>query len=351
MIILLKDEAELLRHLESERVPVALYGAGKYGRIALENIRRDFPNMRVICFLDDNLLRNDSDVENLPVLSLQDRPADCQIILSNYYVRETMRNIAREGIDLSKVFFSNKLLVDRLPASQVKGRETQFREVYASLSDYESKIIYKTMVECRLNGNIDILSRTCQDLQYFPSDIFTYSDNEIFIDGGAFDGDTIDSFKGVTSEKFKYIYAFEPDENNYARLLANQGKDERILCINKGLHRQDGELSFSSGKGGSSTISDKGVDVIKTCCFDCLDVPDRSVTFVKMDIEGSELLALQGMEGTIRENKPKLAICIYHKFSDLWEIPLFIKSIVPEYKFYIRNYTTYLDEIVLYAKA
>ena len=62
-----------------------------------------------------------------------------------------------------------------------------------------------------------------------------------------------------------------------------------------------------------------------------------------------ELKALKGMEQTILKYKPKLAICIYHKFEDLWELPLYIKKLVPEYKLYIRNYTTYLDEIVLYA--
>ena len=68
-----------------------------------------------------------------------------------------------------------------------------------------------------------------------------------------------------------------------------------------------------------------------------------------MDIEGSELKALEGMKQTIKKYKPKLAICIYHKFEDLWELPLYIKKLVPEYQLYIRNYTSYLDEIVLYA--
>lgn len=91
--------------------------------------------------------------------------------------------------------------------------------------------------------------------------------------------------------------------------------------------------------------------MIKVCGFDRLDVPDRKVSFVKMDIEGSELNALRGMAETISRYRPALAICIYHKFEDLWEIPLFIHQLVPQYQLYIRNYTTYLDEIVLYAVA
>jgi hypothetical protein len=73
------------------------------------------------------------------------------------------------------------------------------------------------------------------------------------------------------------------------------------------------------------------------------------VTFIKMDIEGSELNALKGAEQTIRKYKPKLAICVYHRAKDLITIPQYIKTLVPEYKLYFRahKYGTY--DFVLYA--
>ncbi|MFH1618985.1 MAG: FkbM family methyltransferase [bacterium] len=68
-----------------------------------------------------------------------------------------------------------------------------------------------------------------------------------------------------------------------------------------------------------------------------------------MDIEGAELDALKGAAETIKKNRPKLAICIYHKPSDLFEIPLFIKSLVPEYRFYLRQHQPISCDLVLYA--
>lgn len=82
---------------------------------------------------------------------------------------------------------------------------------------------------------------------------------------------------------------------------------------------------------------------------EAIDPGDR-VTTIKMDIEGSELEALKGARETIRRDKPKLAICIYHKTEDLWEIPLYIKSLIPEYRFYIRHHgPSGLYDSVLYA--
>lgn len=151
-----------------------------------------------------------------------------------------------------------------------------------------------------------------------------------------------------TKHKYKYIYAFEPDSENYKR-LKKKNMDKNILAYNAGLWEETAEISFSSNKGGSSTVEEKGEDSIQVYKFDEIKLPDDKVTFIKMDIEGSELKALKGMEKTIKRCKPKLAICIYHKIEDLWQLPLYINQLVPEYKLYIRNYTTYLDEIVLYA--
>ncbi|MNC55831.1 hypothetical protein D3C75_1053850 [compost metagenome] len=75
----------------------------------------------------------------------------------------------------------------------------------------------------------------------------------------------------------------------------------------------------------------------------------QRASFIKMDIEGAEMEALQGAQNTIVKHRPRLAICIYHKPEDILEIPLYLKSLVPDYKFYIRHYSNYTIETVLYA--
>ena len=73
-------------------------------------------------------------------------------------------------------------------------------------------------------------------------------------------------------------------------------------------------------------------------------------TFVKMDIEGAEMDALQGMQRMIAQYKPKLAVCVYHKPEDLWEIPLYIHKLVPGYRLILRQHSPLMDnDTVLYA--
>lgn len=329
----------------------ALYGAGKYGKAALENIRRYLPTLNIVCFLDDNKIRNNSDVDGIEVLSLKEaveQKDDFHILITNYYVLSTLKRIEESGFDIHKVFFWGELLIEDVRKDVLDANRQSLELAFDSLCDYQSKEIFRNMAEARFTKNTDLLARTCQANQYFPNDIFQLGSEEAFVDGGAFDGDTIRQFLEETGGRFKRIYAFEPDTENFRKLKENC-PDEKIAHYNGGLWNETAELGFSANKGGSSQIDAEGDHKISVYKFDDLDISDDVITFIKMDIEGAELNALHGMERTIRRCKPKLAICIYHKFEDLWELPLYIKKLVPEYKLYIRNYTTYLDEIVLYA--
>ncbi len=330
---------------------IALYGAGKYGTIALNNIKKYLPYLEIICFLDDNKVRNNHDIEGLKVISLHEaiqQVGNFSIIITNYYISSVLKKIEAEGFDLDRVFFGGQLLIEDVDYSYLSTNKDNLCGAFACLEDYLSKMIFESIVSSRFNKTIDLLGRTCEADQYFPQDIFTLSDEEVFVDGGAYDGDTIEAFLEHTGRKYKYIYAFEPDKANWEKLLS-RGYKQKITIFNAGLYSETKEISFDSNKGGSSKIGDEGIDTIQVVKFDDLELPEKAVSFIKMDIEGSELSALHGMKETIKKNRPKLAICIYHKFEDLWELPLYIKSLVPEYKLYIRNYTSYLDEIVLYA--
>lgn len=117
----------------------------------------------------------------------------------------------------------------------------------------------------------------------------------------------------------------------------------------KGLWDKEGSLSFASNEGGSSgQFSENGAYVMEVTSLDSV-LHDEEITFLKMDIEGSELNALKGAKLTIQMHKPKLAICVYHKPEDILVIPKYIKTLVPEYKFYLRHYSSYNTETVLYA--
>lgn len=188
--------------------------------------------------------------------------------------------------------------------------------------------------------------------QYFENDLFTPSEHEVFVDGGAYDLETTQDFISWCGGKFDAIYAFEPDPKNYAKCMSIRNKNDELIrkchIINAGLWSESTCLHFSNDANEKSKISQVGEMMIVATNIDTV-LSGKPATFIKLDVEGSELEALKGAKDTITKHKPRIAVCIYHKDEDIIDIPLYILSLNPEYKFFIRHYSTWFSETVLYA--
>ncbi len=208
----------------------------------------------------------------------------------------------------------------------------------------QSSISQKLIYEYEINGLASSLGTS-----YFESGIFQPSDNEIFVDAGAYRGETTEEFI-EWCPAYKKIYCFEPDKVNFEQLRNNVTKTgiRDIEVYNAGLWSKNDVLCFEKHGDASSHIKAKGEEKINAVSLDSL-LNGEKVTFIKMDIEGAEKEALDGAKNTIKKYAPKLAICIYHKPEDIVELPRYISQLVPEYRFKIRHYSTYLWETVLYA--
>jgi FkbM family methyltransferase len=188
-------------------------------------------------------------------------------------------------------------------------------------------------------------------LQYFDLPYFKPQKNEFFIDAGGYDGcSTKCFFKWLLDyERDGKSIVFEPNPILYNDCKKNLKDCDNVKIVNKGLWHKKETLKFRK-IGDSSCIDSDGEEIIEVINLDEYLKDERdTVTFIKMDIEGAELNALKGAEQIIKKYKPKLAICIYHKPEDVWEIPNLLLEFVPDYKFYIRHYSLYWSETVLYA--
>lgn len=181
---------------------------------------------------------------------------------------------------------------------------------------------------------------------YCDEEILSITDEDVMVDGGCYDGTSCIDVDSLIENGIKKIYAFEPDEKHYHKCEKFLKNNERAILIKKGLFDEDGTISFMSQDGEGSLICEDGEEKIDICK---IDTEAGEATFIKMDIEGAELKALMGAKETIVQNKPKLAISIYHKPEDILQIPMYLKALVPEYKFYLRQYTMSYLECVLYA--
>lgn len=221
-------------------------------------------------------------------------------------------------------------------------------EVYNSLSDNKSKITYLRVIIKRLlicPTYMDIYS----DNQYFTQDIIRFGTNETFLDVGSYDGDTIKCFVSWTQGIYNEIIAIEPDNKKFSELVNNTEKYHDITYLNVGLAAKTEKIEFQSLESGCSQYifgeKNKGYNSKLILKGDSLMM---SPTYIKMDIEGAEKNALAGLDKTIKCYAPKMAICIYHKLSDLWEIPTLLSKYYNQYSLYIRHHSNSFSETVCY---
>lgn len=192
------------------------------------------------------------------------------------------------------------------------------------------------------------------EYQYFPEDIIQFGNNEVFVDAGCYDLGNSLVFKQLCPN-LKKIYAFEPDPESYQRCQKRKAETgfQEIEILPVGTWSHSDTLSFhADGSESSGVVAGEADFQVKVMPIDalvanCDETP--KITFIKMDVEGAELESLMGAKGVIQRDKPKLAICVYHKPEDLVTIPLYIKELVPQYKLYLRHHTNFIGDTVLYA--
>ncbi len=223
-----------------------------------------------------------------------------------------------------------------------------YHEMYAQLKEMNvsaDKIVDGTVLWDLIDG-----------AQYFDLPFVYHSDPEIFVDAGAFDGLTSVQFAKWAKGTQYQIYCFEPDESNCEKItntMKRHGIHDYHL-IPKGLWDTRAKLDFMSAGDSVSHFQavrgtvKSGRKLVEAISLDaCL--PEGNATFIKMDVEGSELRAIMGASDLIRDRKPKLAICIYHNLCDIWELPDYILSLQPNYTLFLRHYSETWRETVLYA--
>ena len=156
-------------------------------------------------------------------------------------------------------------------------------------------------------------------------------------------------FRSRTVGLFERIDAFELDRINFGSLrdnIAHLPNSDRIRAFNLGIWDSERDVNYSVGKSQSTVGSGEATGHVVP--LDAILERDR-ISFVKMDIEGAEPNALRGGQHIIATQKPTLAVCVYHHFKHLWEIPLLINELVPEHAIFLRHHSPLEYETVCYA--
>lgn len=241
-----------------------------------------------------------------------------------------------------------------------KTREEELEWFAARLHDERSREVLAGYINQRISGKYEYCRQFFSPDQYFQ-DFVPLHEDEVFVDCGAWNGDSVLSFLahlGKRVPRFRgKIHALEPDREAFA-LLVDAVKDCDCVCHNVGAWDEDGVLEFKSCRAAYKSSFSLAVDSdlvlfdeIYACPVKTIDglLGGDRATFIKMDVEGSELRALHGARQSIERHRPSLAVCLYHKIEDIFTIPRFVHSLRSDYKLYVRWHGHSHNELVLYA--
>jgi FkbM family methyltransferase len=222
--------------------------------------------------------------------------------------------------------------------------------IEARLSDIESVKVLRDVINFRITGHTDHLNSK-QNLvdQYFPMDIDFFKGDSLdglYVDLGAFDGDTLRGL-AVRDLSPRLYVGLEPDPENFAK-LAKESSLVKFPCVTLPLAASnETAIEFLTSNDSGSTISVNGDLAIQSTSIDSL-LHGQKISILKLDIEGAEKAAIQGSTETIQKWKPGLAVSVYHKPQDLWEILDEVDSLGVYSNYYLRTYGEQTFDTVLY---
>ena len=213
----------------------------------------------------------------------------------------------------------------------------EYQKIRQMLADPESTHAFDSIMSLRLKGDLQSMKefKYTPQQQYFEP-FYEFTPEEVFVDGGGFDGATSKEF-ARRCPNYASIHFFEPTNKSMEIAKKNLVNLQNIFYHQVGLFNTADILSFDTNSGSACHISKTGNQTIRVNSLD--DAVPSPVTFIKLDLEGAELYALEGMRNHIRRDHPKLAVSVYHSPSHLWEVPKLILGVRTDYKIYLRHYT------------
>lgn len=345
---------------------IVLFGAGGVGRKTLAGLRK--AGIEPIAFADNDARLWNTRVGGVEVLSPEEaarRHGDQATFVITIWRGEATDRMAQRESQLRSLgcryvatfqplfwkhpeAFLPHYAVD-LP-HKVHQQAHDVRKAGHLWSDDASRSEYLAQLRWRLLGEFDALYSPPRHTMYFPLDLCPLTDHESFVDCGAYDGDSIRSFLDQSHNSFHSIYSFEPDPANFSKLVkevALRPERESIRLQRAAVGAQTGTVTFSADGNEASYVGNGSMVVDCVALDEALSAAQP--TYIKMDIEGAELDALQGACGIIQRYSPVLAVCSYHRQDHPWKIPLLIHSINPNYSFFLRPYLVEGWDLVCYA--
>jgi FkbM family methyltransferase len=363
----LREDGVLDEIAGGRHVPLVLFGAGRLGRRTLAAMRA--VGRPVLAFADNDSSLWGESVDGVVVLSpveaVRQHGKSALFVVTVWRAEGGHRYVdTRDGlkalgcrriVSFEPLFWTYAaallphITVD-LPSLVLADREN-VRRAFSLFADERSQREFAGQLRWRLLGDHDALLEPVAGDQYLPDDVLALRQGEVFVDSGAYDGDTIRTVLR-RCPRFRRIHAFEPDPGSYAALEALRDAlpaetGARITLHQMATADHSCLAHFAANGDPASALQESGRLRVQCGLLDEV-LSGESVSFIKMDVEGAEAATLRGSRALIERCRPVLAVAAYHAQSDLWRLPLLLSSLSSDYLLHLRPHQSEGFELVCY---
>lgn len=339
MLSFITEKQSCWDRLKAEKRPIFIYGMGD-GALKIMSVFRERDIAVSGIFASDDFVRGHS-FEGYRVHKL----SEIEEMVDDFVVVLAFAAGYQEIVDkIHAIAAKHPLYVPDVPVAGgglftyeycIQNAE-KIQLVYDSLADDYSRKVYANIINFKISGKIEYLSAVTSSKADIYHKIIKPTYSEVYVDLGAYNGDTIRELLEFTHGTYHSIYALEPDKKNFKKLAKFVDGMKHVYAYNAAAWCTDTSLPFSAKAGRQSAINASSDNFVAARSVDSI-LEKKYATIIKMDVEGFEREAIWGAAQTISHYSPKLMVALYHRNEDIFEIPLLIKSLNPNYKLYIRH--------------
>lgn len=325
--------------LKNEERPIVLYGTGNGADRIIDILEKE--NIKISGVFSSAAFVRDRFFRGYKVTDFEackKEYPDMLVLMCFGSAREDVIN------NVKKIAEENEILAPDVPVFGENVFDDDFfnihkcelLEVRSRLADEKSVETFDKLVEFKLTGNISNLF-SCE---YDSKEIFNITEKSVFLDLGAYNGDTATAF--AKEYAYERIIAVEPDKRNFRKLSENTAGIQNITLYNALISDKNETVYLNNNKGRGAHESEKGKIPVDALTIDTIirkeELPENGQLVIKFDVEGNELKAIEGGKNTIKEKTPLMFISCYHRSEDYFAIPLKVFEINDNYELYIRHY-------------
>lgn len=342
---------------------IIIFGAGVGGKTLYDLLDQNGMSDKVIAFSDNNNLKFETTYMTDKLYVIQpDRLVekcglDCIILVASSAWDKIAAQLEKYGYERDSIYLFNFAFMNLQYTDKefIYDHINDFQRAYNRMVDDKSRKIFIDILNYKITKDnrylYDMQSLVDDEAgQYFAADLFELLPTERFVDIGAYTGDTYRAYNRIYHSRWEAYYGLEADKKVYVELGKVVGKENEKIKIHNIAAWDKKTVLYFEENAGSSTMGEKKLgEEVQADRVDNI-LGGENVTFIKMDIEGAEYNAINGMRELIQKNAPIIAMCVYHRRDDFYRLTDLLETICPnEYTYYLRQYRFTPTETVCYA--